>query len=326
MARIGDADIAQSPTLSTFSIVAYDPTNAQWGVGVQSKFPAVGAIVPWARAGAGVVATQGRGNVAFGPLGLEMLSKGMGAEETLDRLLSGDAGRDERQVGLIDAHGTPAVFTGVACQKWAGSLTGAHYAVQGNILVSGATVEAMADAFERSDGELSHRLVTALSAGQRAGGDRRGRQAAALLVVGKEGVYGGDDDRCVDLRVDDAPRPIERLRELLELHSLVFQRPSADDWVAVQGQIGRQFQSILRRAGRYEGPITGDADSYTLHALSALMAAENMAGRFRESQGLIDRRAAAFLLERLGPKVRHGGDQEDDVATAPPGACRAGGG
>ncbi len=305
MPRTGGVVIARTLTLSTFSIVAYDPVAVQWGVGVQSKFPAVGAIVPWARAGAGVVATQGRGNVSFGPLGLGMMGEGMEAEETLERLLAGDPGREERQVGLIDAQGTPAVFTGGACQAWAGSLTGAHYAVQGNVLVSADTVEAMAEAFEQSEGALSHRMVAALSAGQRAGGDRRGRQAAALLVVGEEGVYGGRDDRCVDLRVDDAPRPIEQLQALLELHCLVFGQPCPGDWVAVQGQIGLEFERILHDAGAYDGPVTGEANPRLLRALGDLIEEENMEARFREREGLIDKRAATFLLKKLG-RGRHG--------------------
>lgn len=268
---------------------------------MQSKFPAVGAIVPWARANAGAVATQARGNVSFGPRGLAMMSEGMGAQETLESLLASDDEREHRQVGLVDAQGTPAVFTGTACQKWAGYLTGVHYAVQGNILVGAATVEAMALAYESSRGELAHRLMAALIAGQKAGGDRRGRQAAALLVVGQKGAYGGCDDRCVDLRVDDAPRPIERLEALLELHHLVFDAPGQDDWVEVAGPIGRQLQGILRRVGTYDGPITGDANQRTLRALGALIDRENLGSRYRERDGLIDRQAAAFLLKRFRP-------------------------
>jgi uncharacterized Ntn-hydrolase superfamily protein len=242
--------------------------------------------------------------VAFGPLGLAMMGQGMSAHQTLDRLLAGDKGREHRQVGLVDARGNPAVFTGAACGEWAGSLTGAHYAVQGNILVSRATVEAMALAYERSKGKLSHRLVDALAAGQKAGGDRRGRQAAALLVVGEEGAYGEHDDRCVDLRVDDAPHPIERLQELLELHRLVFEPPYPEDWVEVKGHIGRQLQRILRRVGMYDGPITGAADQRTLRGLGVLIERENLGGRFQESEGLVDRQAVAFLLHRYAAPDR----------------------
>jgi uncharacterized Ntn-hydrolase superfamily protein len=162
----------------------------------------------------------------------------------------------------------------------------------------------MARAYEDSQGALSRRLVAALIAGQRAGGDRRGRQAAALLVVGGQSVYGARDDRCVDLRVDDAPHPIERLEALLELHHLIFDPPRPDDWVEVKGPTCRQLQRILRCDGTYDGPATGDADPRTLRALGVLVESENLSERFQEREGLIDRQAAAFLLRKFGPPDR----------------------
>ncbi len=287
------------PLLSTFSIVAHDPAALEWGVAVQSKFLAVGAIVPWAKAGAGALATQARGNATFGPLGLRMMSEGASSADALERLLAEDSEREHRQVGLIDMRGEPALFTGGECMDWAGGLRGTNYAVQGNLLVDGATVEAMAAAFEESAGELADRLVAALAAGQRAGGDRRGQQAAALLVVRENGGYGGDD-RYIDLRVDDAARPIERLQALLDLHHMTFQAPGAEDWSVIDGQLCRDLQRVLRQAGQYEGPINGCYDEYTRQALSGLIGMENLTKRFRETEGLIDRQVAAFLGQRWG--------------------------
>jgi len=214
------------PCPSTFSIVAYDAMAEEWGIAVQSKFLAVGAVVPWARAGVGAVATQAHCNTTFGPEGLALMEGGASAPQALDQLVAGDQGRARRQVGVVDARGRAATFTGEECQLWAGGLTGRHYAAQGNILVGSATVEAMAEAFEASQGDLVDRLVSALAAGQAAGGDRRGQQSAALLVVREGGGYGGYNDRAIDLRVDDDPAPIDRLQGLLDLHRLHFQPPS----------------------------------------------------------------------------------------------------
>jgi uncharacterized Ntn-hydrolase superfamily protein len=229
------------------------------------------------------------------------MAQGLSARETLDRLLSTDDEHEYRQVGLIDTQGTPAAFTGAECQEWAGALMGANYTVQGNLLVGAATVEAIARAFEDSKGELVDRLVVALAAGQRAGGDRRGQQAAAVLVVGKQGVYGPQDDRCVDLRVDDDPHPIERLKTLLNLHHLVFDPPLPDDWVKIEGEVGRQLQRILKDAGQYDGPITGDYDERTKLALHTLIERENLTGRFRADRGMIDRHIVPLL--RKGPGI-----------------------
>ena len=293
--------MTESLYLSTFSIVAYDPDTSEWGVGVQSKFLAVGALVPWARAGAGALATQSRANVSYGPRGLAMMAEGLSAQETLDRLLASDDDREHRQVGLVDAQGNPATFTGAKCPEWAGALMGTNYTVQGNILVSGATVEAMAKSFEDSEGELADRLVASLAAGQKAGGDRRGQQAAALLVVREEGGYGGLDDCYIDLRVDDAPQPIEQLKALLDLHHLYFKSPATDDWMMIEGELCQELQRIVKYAGHYDGPITGYYDERTRRALGALIGMENLEGRFRETEGMIDKEVAALLHKKFGP-------------------------
>jgi uncharacterized Ntn-hydrolase superfamily protein len=273
--------------LSTFSIVAYDPEAREWGVAVQSKFLAVGAIVPWARAGAGALATQSYANTSFGPDGLALMARGLSASQALEALIAADAGRDRRQVGLVDAAGQAATYTGAGCHAWAGGLTGANVAVQGNILVSAATVEAMASTFALAEGELVDRLVAALAAGQAAGGDRRGQQSAAVLVVRHEGGYGGYNDRYLDLRVDDDPAPIERLRALVDLHHLFFQPPAPGEMVTIEGETAREVQRILQWAGYYSGPTTGHYDAATRQALVALVGNENFEERFDEDQGLI---------------------------------------
>ena len=210
--------------IHTFSIAAYDPGRKEWGVAVQSKFLAAAAVVSWAEANAGAVATQSYANVTYGRTGLDLMAAGRAAEEVLDMLVKDDPDRDLRQVGVVDRSGNAAAYTGKECHDWAGHIVGDGFCCQGNILVPG-TVEAMAERFRqdrKGDGELADWLVAALAAGQQAGGDQRGRQAAGVLVVRDKGGYGGNNDRYLDLRVDDHPRPIEKLTELVESHHLFF--------------------------------------------------------------------------------------------------------
>jgi uncharacterized Ntn-hydrolase superfamily protein len=203
--------------VATFSIVAFDPETRELGVAVQSRFFAVGAVVPWAKAGVGAIATQAFANTTFGPRGLDLLADGATPEAALEALLAGDDGRERRQVGIVDARGRALSYTGKECTAWAGGRTGTHYAVQGNILAGEAVVAAMARAFEETKGMLAERLMRAIEEGQRAGGDSRGMQSAAILVVKAGGGYGGFDDRYCDLRVDDSPDPIRELRRILDL-------------------------------------------------------------------------------------------------------------
>lgn len=206
-------------TVATFSIVGYDPATGDLGIAVESRFFAVGAVVPWAKAGVGAIATQSFANTTFGPKGLELLEQGKSAQETLDILVQGDPQADQRQAGVVDSQGRPATFSGAKCNPWAGGKTGKNYTAQGNILTGKEVVEAMASTFEATSSlPLADRLVKALSAGQSAGGDSRGQQSAALLVVRAKGGYGGYNDRYIDLRVDDSPKPIEELARLLEIH------------------------------------------------------------------------------------------------------------
>lgn len=244
--------------IATYSIVACDLEARDWGVAVQSKFLAVGAAVPAAEAEVGALATQAWANLAFRPEGLALLRDRYGAEEAVARLVGGDDGRDHRQLGVVDAHGRAATYTGSACLEWAGGTTGPGYAAQGNILVSGATVDALAESFETSDGRpLAERLLGCLAAAQAAGGDRRGQQAAALLVARKGGGYGGTSD-LVDLRVDDHPRPVEELARLYGIHDLLFGRTPDENWLTVDDRLAGELRDRLAALGfRHES--LGDA-------------------------------------------------------------------
>jgi uncharacterized Ntn-hydrolase superfamily protein len=233
----------------TFSIVACDLEEQTWGVAVASKFPAVGAVVPWAQADVGAVATQSFANTSFGPRGLAMLATGFSAEETLSRLLEDDPEKEHRQVGLVDGKGGSASFTGDICFAWAGGVSGKGYAIQGNILKSNEVVPAMEKKFLATSGSLPNRLHAALLAGDRAGGDKRGRQSAAIYVVKPKGGYGGFIDRWIDYRVDDHEDPVPRLGELLEMHELYFGESAKEERAEIQGQVLDSLTDILTKEG-----------------------------------------------------------------------------
>jgi uncharacterized Ntn-hydrolase superfamily protein len=241
--------------VATYSIVACDLEAKQWGVATQSKFLAVGSVVPWAAAEVGAVATQAYANPRYGPNGLDLLREGRSAQEAVDELTGADEGRDHRQLGIVDAQGGSATFTGAECLDWAGGRTGPGYAAQGNILVSGATVDAIAETFESSSGRpLAERLLDCLDAAQAAGGDSRGQQSAALLVVQRDGGYAGLSDEVFDLRVDDHELPIEELRRLYVLHQAIFGQTPREDWVTVDEQLATELRERLARLG-YEGEL-----------------------------------------------------------------------
>ena len=235
--------------ISTYSLVACDLDAGEWGVAVQSKFLAVGSVVPWAEPEMGAVATQAYANPRYGPDGLALLGQGLSAEEVVKRLTDADDGRDERQVGVVDAAGRGATFTGTGCNAWAGGRTGAGYAAQGNILVSGETVDALADTFEASSGSLAERLLESLAAGQSAGGDSRGQQSAALLVVRRDGGYASLSDVVLDLRVDDHATPIEELRRLYVLHDQLFGKTPRDRWLTVDDELRAEIDKRVRALG-----------------------------------------------------------------------------
>jgi uncharacterized Ntn-hydrolase superfamily protein len=213
------------PVVATFSIVAYDPETQELGVAVQSKFIAVGSVVPWAKAGVGAIATQSYANTTYGPKGLELLAKGETPEAVLKKLTAEDKGAAERQVGIVNAKGEAATFTGHECNDWAGGIKGENYCCQGNILAGEDVVKNMAKSFQESKGDLGKRLIAALQAGQDAGGDSRGMQSAALLIVREGWGYGGYNDRYRDLRVDDHTEPIKELKRVYDLHRQIFPRP-----------------------------------------------------------------------------------------------------
>jgi uncharacterized Ntn-hydrolase superfamily protein len=241
--------------VATFSIAACDLEAGQWGVAVQSKFLAAASVVSWAEPGAGAVATQAYANPRYGPEGLALLREGAAAEDVVQRLTEADDGREHRQLGIVDREGRSATFTGSECFDWAGGRTGPGYAAQGNILVSAATVDALAATFEASQGRpLAERLLDCLAAAQQAGGDRRGQQAAGLLVVERDGGYAGLSDVVVDLRVDDHATPIEELRRLYGLHQLLFGKTPKEEWLDVDEQLAEELRERLARLG-YEGEL-----------------------------------------------------------------------
>ncbi len=235
--------------IATYSIVACDLEAGQWGVAVQSKFLAVGSVVPWAEPHVGAVATQSYANPRYGPGGLALLRDGLDAATVVARLTEADDGRETRQLGVVDARGGAATFTGSECHDWAGGRTGASYAAQGNILVSAETVDALAETFESSSGPLAERLLGCLAAAQSAGGDRRGQQSASLLVVERDGGYAGLSDVLVDLRVDDHERPIEELRRLHGIHDALFGTTPRDRWVPVDDALRAEVADRLGRLG-----------------------------------------------------------------------------
>jgi uncharacterized Ntn-hydrolase superfamily protein len=243
------------PVVATYSIAACDLDAGQWGVATQSKFLAVGSVVPWAQPGVGAIATQAYANPRYGPDGLELLRRGLGAQDVIDRLTAADDGRDHRQLGVVDATGGSATFTGGECMDWAGGTAGPCFAAQGNILVDAATVEALASTFAKTVGRpLAERLIECLAAAQAAGGDRRGQQSAALLVVEADGGYAGLSDVLVDLRVDDHERPVAELARLYDLHSLLFGKTAAADWIEVDAELRTELAERLAALG-YEGPL-----------------------------------------------------------------------
>ncbi len=290
--------------LSTYSIAAYAPEERAWGVAVASKFLAAGAVVSWARAGVGAVATQALARVSFGPDGLALLAQGRRAAAVLNHLLASDPHAADRQVGIVDAHGGSAAHTGANCHAWAGHRTGQGFTCQGNILTGPETLDAMADTFTSASGELADRLVAALLAGDTIGGDRRGKQAAAVLVVRPNGGYGGDTDRYLDLRVDDDPDPVRRLSALVALHHLFFGTVDPDDLMPIGPDIARELQTLLRREGYLDREASGDWDEPSQKAFWNLVNNENLEERWAidRQPGQIDRVTLNYLRQRFDRK------------------------
>ncbi len=247
--------------VATYSIAACDLEAQQWGVATQSKFLAVGSVVPWAAPHVGAIATQAYANPRYGSEGLALLREGVPAEEVVGRLTAADEGRDHRQLGVVDAEGRSATYTGKECLDWAGGRTGPCYAAQGNILVSAGTVDAIAETFEASTGSLAERLLDCLDAAQAAGGDRRGQQSAAILVVEQDGGYAKLSDLVVDLRVEDHERPLEELRRLYGLHQAIFGKTPRDQWLEVDDALAAELRERLAKAG-YDGDLATAFDRW----------------------------------------------------------------
>ncbi|MDW7649714.1 MAG: DUF1028 domain-containing protein [Bacillota bacterium] len=278
--------------INTFSIVGYDPTTGESGVAVASKFLAAAAVVPWARAGAGAIATQSWANLEFGTKGLELLAAGKSAQEVLDELVAADEGRAVRQVGIVDERGGSASYTGDECYDWAGGITGPNFACQGNILVSEETVKAMAEAFQSTTGDLADRLVAALLAGDEAGGDNRGKQSAGLLIVKEAGGYGGVTDKYIDLRVDDHKEPVRELARILKLHKLYFKKSAPEDIIPVEGDVKATVTSLLTSLGYISTQQLGDEEIF--EALKSFHLIENFDERVQEP-GLVDKKVIEFM-------------------------------
>jgi uncharacterized Ntn-hydrolase superfamily protein len=259
------------PIVATYSIAACDREAGQWGVATQSKFLAVGSVVPWAAPGVGAVATQAYANPRYGPDGLQLLAEGLTAAEVVARLTDADDGRAERQLGVVDAQGGSATYTGSGCMDWAGGLAGPGFAAQGNILVGEETVAALATTFTATDGQpLAGRLIECLAAAQAAGGDRRGQQSAALLVVERDGGYAGLSDTLVDLRVDDHAQPVAELARLYAMHALLFGKTPRDRWLDVDDELRAELTDRLARLG-YDGGLR--------HAFETWSGTENLEER-----------------------------------------------
>lgn len=277
----------------TFSIVAFDPIDKAWGIAVASKFPAVGAVVPWARAEAGAVATQSFANTSYGPNGLDLMAMGLSAQQALDKLLADDPERDLRQIGLVDSQGGSASFTGRGCFAWAGGVTGPGYACQGNILAGEEVVKALEQTFLESTGDLPSRLHTALLAADRAGGDRRGRQSAAIYVVKAGAGYAGFNDRWMDYRVDDHEDPVPRLGELIEMHCLYFGKSEEGQHVELSGKPLAEMTDILKRQG-YLAESTSFRDAF-----HAFIGNENFEERADPDGKWIDAPVLEFLKKKF---------------------------
>jgi len=272
---------AKRKRLSTFSIVGFDPETKDLGVAVASKFIAVGALVPWAKANVGAIATQALANISYGPKGLELLEKGYSAKKVLQTLIGNDPQKEERQVGIVDSKGEAAAFTGSKCYAYAGHIVGSNYAVQGNILTGPEVLEAMAKAFEQTKGELVDKLLAALEAGDKAGGDRRGKQSAAIIVVREKGGYGGYTDRYVDLRVDDHPEPVQELKRLFRIWELTLLTREKPDDIVDKNKVAGTVQKALKKLGYYKGEITGVWDEETENAFKDFILINNFENKMR---------------------------------------------
>jgi len=293
----------------TYSIAAFDPDTGDLGVAVQSKFPNAGVSIPYAGAGVGAIATQAYCNTAFGPRGLELLANSASPQQALEILIENDPEREFRQLGIVDAQGRSASYTGERCFDWRGSLQGKNFTAQGNVLTGPEVVQALADGFQSAAGSLAERLLASLSAGQQAGGDRRGQQSAGLLVVRAHGGYGGHDDRLAEISVYDHPQPIDELHRLYAIHRLTYFRSEPDSLLPIEKDLALELQGLLKARGFYDGADDGVFGPASIRALHDFMGWENYDERIRDD-GLIDRE----VLEDMRVKHRDWLASEDGPA------------
>ncbi len=293
MTKLGDIDF---PKPSTYSIAAFDRDTKSLGVAVQSKFISVGSVVPWATWNAGAIATQAYANTSYGPAGLQLLKDGYSPADVLKKLTSADRGREHRQIGIVDRKGRAATFTGKKCMDWAGGVTGEGYAAQGNILVGEETVEAMARTFENSRAGFPEKLIMCLHAAQKAGGDRRGMQSAAILVVKNRGGYAGFNDRYVDLRVDDHVSPIEELERVFHLFEFIMLSGKEAEALRIEGEICRKLKRNLSRLGFYNGPADDKFDSALNAALMDYISTNNFENK-KTPQGHILKTVLEYMTK-----------------------------
>ena len=303
--KLSKADYAKhsSPRIarpSTFSLVARDPENGDLGIIVQSKFPAVGAIVPWAAAEVGAVASQAWANASYGPRGLDLMSSGKSAQETLKILIGDDEKAAHRQVGIIDSKGRAVAHTGDECMEWAGHVVGDGYTCQGNILTGEEVVNDMAEAFESAGGDLIDRLFTALNAGQAAGGDKRGMQSAAILVVRTKGGYEGGNDRYVDVRVDEHPSPIEELERIFGIYDMtLLSREDSSRLLTIEGDLSIKIQAALVALGHIDEVLPDEFPQAASSALMEFMNINNFENKARDD-GTIWQSVLDSLLHESG--------------------------
>ncbi|HKL12417.1 MAG TPA: DUF1028 domain-containing protein [Halanaerobiales bacterium] len=282
--------------VNTFSIVGYDPDKKELGIAVQSKFLAVGAVVPWAKANVGAIATQALANLDYGEKGLKYLEDGNSPKEVIDKLRAEDDNDQSRQVGIVSANGDSATFTGDDCYDWAGGISGENFACQGNILVGEETVQAMADTFKSETGDLADRLVTALEAGQKAGGDKRGRQSAALLVVKENGSYGGYNDRYIDLRVDDHETPIQELKRILNIFYLYFGDKEVEK-VELTDEVIKEIKKHLKDLNLFLGQIDSENNKEFKSSLETFYHQENFEER-EQKEGFLDKDILNYMKNK----------------------------
>ncbi len=285
--------------INTFSIVGFDPDTGELGVAVASKFLSVGSVVPYAKAGVGAVATQSWANLDYGPKGLELLEKGLGPDEVVAELTMNDDRKSYRQVGIVDVKGNSATFTGEDAYAWAGGKTGKNFAVQGNILVDEKTVERMGEVFTESEGTLGNRLLSALIAGESAGGDSRGKQSAALFIVKENGSYGGYNDKYIDLRVDDHEEPVKELERLFQLHQLYFNKTVEEDILTIDSALQQSLSEALYQMDYLKTVDCHEEDFYD--ALQSYHLIENFDERV-QPKGFIDLKVVEYLTKTSAEK------------------------